>query len=309
MYASFMRYAVLLPAGLIILGGCVSMRNRGAVPEAVANCRELSRQGATAVEAGQWNKAEGLLRKAIEVSPTDAASRYQLAELLWQHGAKDEALLQIETAIRLDSLDATMIVRSGEMLLAMGDIDRALERADQALGFDSRLASAWALRGQVYLELGQPKRALADLQRALQFSPGKKDILLDMAVIYRQQGEHQRCLTTLQHLLDSCSPGEEPSVALLLEGETLSDLGRWDDARIRFLALRERTPLDANLLYLLAQSEYMTNHPESAATTVQEALLANASHIPSRKLLAKLGEPTSKSTGGNSESSGGRLLR
>ena len=77
-----MRYAVLLPAGLIILGGCVSMRNRGAVPEAVANCRELSRQGATAVEAGQWNKAEGLLRKAIEVSPTAAASRYQLTAVL-----------------------------------------------------------------------------------------------------------------------------------------------------------------------------------------------------------------------------------
>lgn len=285
------------------------MRHRGAVPEEVATCRELSRQGAAAVEAHQWNEAEVLLRKAIEVSPTDAASRYQLAELLWQHGTKDEALLQIETAIRLDSLDATMTVRSGEMLLEMGDADRALERADQALGFDSRLASAWALRGRVYAELDEPKRALADLQRALQFSPGTTHVLLDMATLYREQGQHQRCLTTLQHLLDSCSPGEEPSVALLLEGQTLADLGRWDDARIRFLTIREQMPLDADQLYSLAQAEYMTNHPERAVTTVQEALLANSSHIPSQQLLAKLGEQTSESTGGSSESIEGSLLR
>jgi tetratricopeptide (TPR) repeat protein len=168
---------------------------------------------------------------------------------------------------------------------------------------------AWALRGRVYLELDKPKRALADLQRALQFSPGKTNILLDMAGIYRQQGEHQRCLTTLQHLLDSCSPGEEPYVALLLEGQTLSDLGRWDDARIRFLAIRKRASLNADLLYLLAQSEYMTDRPKSAATTVQEALLANASHIPSQQLLAKLGEQTSESTGTSSESTGDHLLR
>jgi tetratricopeptide (TPR) repeat protein len=304
-----MWYAAVLSAGLMILGGCASMRHRGAVPEAVATCRELSRQGATAVEAGQWNKAEILLRKAINVSPTDAASRYQLAELLWQHGTRDEALLQIETAIRLDSSDATKTVRSGEMLLEMGAVDRALERADQALGFDSRLASAWALRGRVYTELDNPKRALADMQRSLQFSPGTADVLLDMASLYRQQGQHQRCLTTLQHLLDSCPPGDEPNAALLLEGQTLADLGRWDDARIRFLAIRQQTPLNADLLYLLAQAEYMTNHRQEATSTVREALLTNASHIPSQQLLAKLGEPTSRSTEDDSKSNSGGLLR
>ena len=45
-------------------------------------------------------------------------------------------------------------------------------------------------------------------------------------MLYRQRGQATRSLTTLHHLLETYPPGEEPQSVLMLEGLTLLDLGR-----------------------------------------------------------------------------------
>jgi tetratricopeptide (TPR) repeat protein len=287
------RRLLLAGAAALSLAGCAVLRHRGPVPEEVAASRELSRQGAAAMETGQWDEAESLLRRAIEASPTDSATRRYLAETLWHRGATDEALLQMEAAVRMDGSDASMVVRAGEMLLATGQTKPALRRAQQAIALDPKLASAWALRGRVYWQMNQPDRALADLQRALQYSPDCADVLLDVAAIYRQQGQPARCLTTLHHLLDTYSPGEEPQVALALEGTTLMDLGRPEQAAESLLAASRRGPADADTLYHLAQAQLACGRTAAAAAAAQQALAANASHEGSRQLLSELARRTS----------------
>ncbi len=239
----------------LLLAGCATFGRRGPVPEEVATCRELSRQGVAAMEMGQWPQAETLLRKAIAASPADATTRQHLAEALWRRGATQEALVQMEAAIRLNDSDASMTVRAGEMLLATGSTEKALERAEQAIGLDPKLAAAWALRGRVRWHQNQMDRALADLQRAIQFAPDQADLLFDVATLYRQRGQHSRCLTTLHHLLDTYSPGEEPSTTLQLEGLTLLELGRPREAAQSLLAASERGEPSADLLLQLAQAE------------------------------------------------------
>jgi tetratricopeptide (TPR) repeat protein len=254
----------------------------------VAAARDWSQQGVAAVEAGQWDQAEALLRKSIEVSPADAVSRRYLAEALWRRGAFEDALVQIEAAVRADETNPLLVVRAGEMLLATQSSELAVARADEAIRLDPKLAAAWALRGRAFWQMKQVERALADLQRALDFAPHDREVLIDIAGIYRQIGQPTRCLTTLHQLIDTYPQGQAPQQAMLLEGITLKELGRGRQAAESLLAAARAGPPNADVLSQLAQAYDSLGDYAAATAAAQEALAVDANHAPSRALLTQL---------------------
>jgi tetratricopeptide (TPR) repeat protein len=286
------RAALVLTMVLATSNGCVSLGSRESKVSAASDCRELSCQGVAAIESGQWEQAEVLLRQAVNASPVDAISRRHLADVVWRKGEREEAIRQIEAAVRLDPTDASLLVRNGEMLLATAAFEQALDRVNRAIGLDPRLAPAWALRGRIHWQLNEVDQAMCDLQRALQFSPGAADVLLDLAALHRQRGKHHRCLTTLHHLFDTYSPGEEPQFALLLEGLTLADLGRWNQAAESLAAASARGEPNVEILYHLARAELHAGHRLAAADAAQRALSIDKSHHASQELLAQLASST-----------------
>lgn len=271
----------------VACSGCAALR-RGPVPEDVAQCRDLTQQGVAAMELGRWEDAEKLLQTAVEASPVDSATRQYLAEVLWHRGATAAALKQMEAAVQLDVSDPSLIVRLGEMQLGTGATEAALTRADEAILLNPKLASAWALRGRVYWRMNQTERALADLQRALQFAPDSSDVLMDVAAIYRERGQHDRCLTTLHHLLDTYPPGQATQLAYWMEGLTLVDLGRPQQAADSLRTANQKGPANADILYYLAQAQLAAGRTDAATATAQEALAVNPTHTASRELLTQL---------------------
>jgi tetratricopeptide (TPR) repeat protein len=272
--------------------GCATFRRRGPSSEELAESRELTRQGAMALQLGQWAQAESLMRQALDTSPDDAKVRAQLAEALWSRGASNEAMSHMAAAVRLEPKNAEYLVRAGEMALAAGAQDAALTHAERAIRLQPQLASAWALRGRTFRLKNQPERALADLQHALVFAPDRGDILLDLAVMYRERGQSARCLTTLHHLHDTYPPGEEPQFALQLEGLTLMELKRPHQAADVLAAASTRGPANADLFYQLAQAETAAGNVTAATTAAQQALAVDGSHQASRQLLTQLATQT-----------------
>jgi tetratricopeptide (TPR) repeat protein len=240
------------------------------------------------MESGQWQQGEDLLRKAIQISPDDASTHRSLAEALWHRGARQEAVAEIEEAIEHDTNSSSLHVRAGEMDLATGAIDSALTHAERGIRTDPKSASAWALRGRCFLQKNQGDRALADLQHSLDFAPDDTDALLDVAKIYRQRGQAARSLTTVHHLLDTYPPSEESQQALTLEGLALMDLKRPQQACEVFAVVAKQGTPSADALYNLAQAYSAAGDLQQAITTAQQALALNASHQPSRELLAQL---------------------
>jgi tetratricopeptide (TPR) repeat protein len=245
------------------------------------------------MESGKWQEAEDLLSKAVEGAPDDTSTRRSLAESLWHRNARQQALIQIEKAIAQDENNAELRVRAGQMSLENRELQAALAHADRAIRNDPQMAGAWALRGKCFDTAQLPDRALADLQHALEFEPNNRDVLLEVAVLYRQRGQATRSLTTLHHLLDTYATGEEPQQVLMLEGLTLLDLGRPQQACEALAAANQRGQPTAESLYNLAQAYSAAGQPGQAATVAQQALALNASHEPSRQLLAQLATQTS----------------
>lgn len=279
----------LIVAALVVgTTGCATFGRHGREAKAIAEARELSRQGAEAMQLGQWDQAETLLRQGLEASSEDAEIRRQLAEALWHRGAANEAMSQIAAAARLEPGNAALAVRAGEMALAAGARDAALERAEEAIRIDPQLASAWILRGRTFRQLNQPERAIADMQRALVFAPHHSELLLELAVMYRERGEPMRCLTTLHHHHDTYPFGEEPQNALVLEGMTLMDLDRPHQAAEVFAMATQRGPANAELFFQLAQAKSAIGDHAAALVAAQQALAVDGSHAGSRQLLNEL---------------------
>ena len=272
---------------VVFVGGC-ALGKQKIVPDSIAKCRELSRDGVAAMERSDWQNACSLLEEAVDPSQPDIHARRHLAEALWNTGAQREAVVQLEAAVKLDPRHAPTVVRAGEMLLGIGAADRALQRAEDAVALDPTLAAAWALRGRVFRFHGNEERALADMQQALRYAPHMTEVLQEVAEVQYALDRPQRSLTTLHHLLDIYPPGEEPQQALWLEGRVYGALGRHQDAVDSLVAASRRAAPRADLLYKLALAERASGQPIAAANTVRQALALDASHKSSHVLLAQL---------------------
>ena len=281
-------WVVIALVVLLSTAGCLSITGRGAVSESVAEGRQFSRQGIAAIERGDWAEAESLLNRAVEACPIDVDARRHYGEALWQRGARQQALTQIEHAIRLNRHDPTLPVRAGEMYLALGKLANAQGKADDALRIDPSHAGGWALRARIGVADGRPEDAQADFHRALGYAPERPQLLSELADLYIQAGEPQRALSTLQQLVDTYAPNEVPQQVYYAQGLALASLGRFDDAADSQRAAARSGPADAEILYRLAEAEMLAHRPRAARWAAHDALAIEPRHEPSQRLLERI---------------------
>ena len=282
---SWTTVAVLLA---LVPGGCRLPGRDGPVSQSVADCRRLAQQGAVALERGQQEQAEKLLSQAVNTCPVDPEARRNYAESLWRHGARQEAIAQLEEAGRLAGDDGVLSARLAEMHLANGQIDAARQSVEQAIALDPKSAAAWAVHGGVMRAAGEPQQALADFLRALNYAPKDRRVLEQVAELYQQQQQPERALQTLQNLADTYSPGEEPEQLLCSIGRTYCVLGRYEEGVESLSAASQRGKPTPELLCELGEAQLLAGRPAEAAATARQALSLQPQHHPSRELLDRI---------------------
>ena len=118
-------------------------------------------------------------------------------------------------------------------------------------------------------------------------SPTTGTSCLEVAELYRQMNQPQRALETLQNLADTYNtPAEEPQQVLYLMGLAYVALHRYDDGVQSFAAAAGRERPTPEILYRLAEAQWLAGHPAEAAATAQRVLALDPQHQPSRELLA-----------------------
>jgi tetratricopeptide (TPR) repeat protein len=194
----------------------------------------------------------------------------------------------LEEACRLAPDDAVIRVRLAEMHLALGQTDLARDNAETAIHLSPKLAAAWAARGRVMRAAGNLRQALADFHRALGYAPYDRQLLLEVAELYRQMNQPERALETLQSLADSYTPAEVPQQVLYLSGLAYLALGRYDDGAESFAAAANRDRPTAEIIYRLAESQWLAGRPGEAAAAARQALAMEPRHQPSLDLLRRI---------------------
>jgi tetratricopeptide (TPR) repeat protein len=280
--------AVTMACLIAAITGCSWITRSGPVPQAVANCRQLQRQGIDAMQRDDWPQAQELLTRAVDANPQDPEARRLLAEVLWRRGTLDAAAAQLETARKSAPDNGELTIRAGELYLAMHQFQRALHRADEALDYDPALARAWLLRGQVCRSLGRNDEALAAYLRAIGRIPDDRATMIELTELYLETSRPQRALAVVHGLCDTYRPGEQPREAMDLKGQALAQLGRHNEAADSYVAALRAGPPTADLVCRLGEVLWQAGRTEAAQHCTAQALAMEPGHARSQLLDQRL---------------------
>ncbi len=145
----------------------------------IANARFYFDYGATAEQAGLYEKAADLFRKSIAVDPANAADAYNYLAYMWvEHSTHlDEAEQMIKLALQADPNNGAYIDTLGWLEFREGKFDQALSdllRAAQKLTRDDPVVLEHI--GDACAKLNKSAQALDAWQKALNLVPQNKKL-------------------------------------------------------------------------------------------------------------------------------------
>lgn len=135
--------------------------------------------GAAAEQAGLYDKAAELFRKAIAMDPANAAESYNYLGYMWaeQNSHLDEAEDAIKRALQFDPGNGAYLDSMGWVQYRQGKFDQALETLKQAVQNIARGdAVVFEHLGDTYLKLNRLPLAIEAWEKARALDPTNKDL-------------------------------------------------------------------------------------------------------------------------------------
>src|SRR5437764_15285236 len=135
--------------------------------------------GAAAEQAGLYDKAAELFRKAIAMDPANAAEPYNYLGYMWaeQNTHLEEAEDAIKRALQLDPENGAYLDSMAWVEYRQGKYDQALENLKRAIqNLPREDAVVFEHLGDVYLKLNRVSQALESWQKAKTLDPSNKDL-------------------------------------------------------------------------------------------------------------------------------------
>jgi tetratricopeptide (TPR) repeat protein len=135
--------------------------------------------GAAAQEAGLYDKAAELFRKAIAMDPANAAEPYNYLGYMWaeQNMHIDEAEDAVKRALQLDPQNGAYLDSMAWVQYRQGKYDQALENLQRAIqNLSHEDAVVLEHLGDIYIKLNRVPEALEAWQKAKTIDPANKEI-------------------------------------------------------------------------------------------------------------------------------------
>lgn len=123
------------------------------------------------VDLREWSKAEGVLRKAIELKPESAAAIISLGEVCWRQKRLPQAEETLLAGLKLDDKSWHGHFTLARLYWEMGDVKKAGPPLGKTLQLKPDFAEAHLLAGNVLLKLDQQQRALLEYEEYLKLAP------------------------------------------------------------------------------------------------------------------------------------------
>jgi tetratricopeptide (TPR) repeat protein len=145
----------------------------------IVNAKFYFNYGATAEQAGLYEKAADLLRKSIALDPANAAEAYNYLGYMWaDHNMYlDEAGDMIKRALQIEPDNGSYLDSLGWVEFRKGRFDQALaDLLRAAKHMEHEDAVVFEHIGDVYLKLNRVSQALEAWQKALMLDPKNKNL-------------------------------------------------------------------------------------------------------------------------------------
>jgi Flp pilus assembly protein TadD len=157
----------------------------------------LMEAAVTALEGGDFERADDLLRRIVAQNPRDADAWHMLAILAIRGGRSDEAIECARRAHQLDRRNHLYLNTLGVAHGELGQLDESVRWLKRALKERPTHAESHYNLGKAYAKLGQTAEAERSYLRARQLDPKKAEVANNIAVLYARQGRYSDALPLL----------------------------------------------------------------------------------------------------------------
>jgi uncharacterized protein (TIGR02466 family) len=193
-------------------------------PESLA---ALTRLGSALLTSGQGAEAVEVFRRARDLAPDDAHIRYSYAHALLESGRFDEAVVAADEALALNANDAASLTVKGVALLQLEryrDAEAALARCVEVAPQD---VNGWMHLGRVRMRLEDSAAALDAFNQAAALVPDDPTVQSQLANAYTTFGEPEKAVEACDRYLARHPAASGLIVVKLL---ALRDAGRTAEA-------------------------------------------------------------------------------
>ncbi len=125
-----------------------------------------------AVRCGKDVDAENLLIRCLELAPSFAAARYNLAVILHRRNDPNGALIEIEKALAADPESPSYRNLCAVILSRIGEYNRSIELYSRLLSEYTDNAKVWLSFGHVLKTQGSVEKCIEAYRRSLELLPG-----------------------------------------------------------------------------------------------------------------------------------------
>jgi predicted O-linked N-acetylglucosamine transferase (SPINDLY family) len=194
------------------------------------SAQECFRLGSEAAQQGRLAEAVALLRRAVELDPTNGAAHHNLGSALRDRGERQAALAAYREAARLAPQLAEAHYGIGLMLVEERAYEEALASLRRAAKLNPRLAEAHFQAGNAHMGLGDWQAALGEFKAAIAARPDYAEA---------------RWARAVSHLPAVYGAGIDPAERRRAFAAELKALAKWFDATKRpdaYLAVAVHQP-------------------------------------------------------------------
>ena len=241
------------------------------------------------------------LERAVKLDPNLALAHNQLGLLFSAEGKVTEAESEFRDALRSNPTYAEAQNNLGVLRGRQGDTSQAIQLFRQAIANDPTYADPYINLGLVLAGQGQFERAEQELIKASELAANRADVFTNLAIIQTRLGKlgeavqasrkvillepdsasaHLQLAEALTRIFDLYGAVEEYSDAIQiapkspqtyrLRGQTLYDMGKYDEARSDLETSCRLLPDDSTSLYLLALVERSEKHTSCAINLLRK---------------------------------------
>ena len=165
----------------------------------------------------EWNEAERLFRRGIEINPGYATAHHWFGlDHLANLGRFEEARKHIEIARRLDPLSAIILLSEGYLSLLERNYDEAIRCYQELLELDPFFSKTFSALGRAYGQMNRYDEAIEMFNKAIAMAGGPPNCLSALGQTYAMAGMEQFARLKLTELTELSEQIHVPATCFAL---------------------------------------------------------------------------------------------
>ena len=249
------------------------------------NPETLVNYGSFLLERNVLDRAREQLDQAIRIDPDNVGAHVTLGNLYDKLQDQDSLQKHYDKALLLDPVNSTVHCNLGYRSYESGKQKEAVEHFVHALKGNPYSAKSLAGLGKCMLRQDKTDKAVEYIEKALTLSPWDVYAHIAKAELDTEQRNTDSAAAEWKHVIEH-HPGMSDGYIGL--AKYYSDAGRYDEARMQYLAAEEAEAASLRLYNAWSNHEEKLHHLDEAERLAEKALAINPAYPGLAILQSKL---------------------